>query len=125
MGDRAGIIERPTSAILQDMVRDVGEMVRSELRLAKAEMTDKAKQAGKGAGLLGGAAACALFAGACLVAFCVWALALAMPWGVAALIMAVLLACVGGAMYAGGRGKLRQVDPAPRQAIEAAKEPIR
>jgi len=131
MADRSAVTQdidgsgRSATTIIQDVVRDVGEMVRSELRLAKAEMTDKARQAGKGAGMLGGAAICGVFAGACFVAFCVWALALAMPWGIGALLMAVVLVCAGGAMYAGGCGKLKQVDPAPRQTIETLKEQIR
>ncbi len=117
--------QRSAGEIMRDLVRDMGDMVRSEIRLAKAEIKESAIQAGKAGGMLGGAALCGLFAAACVVAFCVWLLALAMPWGVAALLMGILLGCGGAALYAGGRGKLKHVDPVPRRTMETLKEPLR
>ena len=43
---------RSVGEIIEDVVHDFGDIVRSELRLARAEITDKAQRAGKAAGLL-------------------------------------------------------------------------
>jgi uncharacterized membrane protein YqjE len=121
--DRAG--QRSLGEIMQDVARDMSAMVRSEFRLAKAELRESAQQAGKGAGMLGGAAVCGFFAAACLVVACIWLLMLAMPLGAAAALMALLLACGGAALYYAGRSRLRQVNPVPERTIETLKEPLR
>ncbi len=134
MADRSAVLnhtdfeeagQRSTGQIIQDVARDVRDMVRSELRLAKAELKETAAQAGKAGGMFAGAAVCGLFAVACLVATCIWALSLAMPWGIAALLMSILLVCIAGAMYAGGRSKMKQVNPVPERTVETLKEPLR
>jgi len=71
--------ERSAGEIMQDVVRDVGEVVRGEVRLARAEMSEKARQAGKAGGFFGGAAVCGLMAVAAMVAAAIAGLALVMP----------------------------------------------
>ncbi len=115
---------RSLGEIVQDILRDVQNVVRSEFRLARVEMTEKARRAGKAGGLLGAAALCGLFAVACLVVTCIAALALAMPVWLAALLMAVFLGCIAGACYAGGRSRLRHVQPVPQQTVQSVKENI-
>jgi uncharacterized membrane protein YqjE len=117
--------ERSARELVQDIGHDIGEIVRTELRLAQAELKQSAQQAGKAVGLLGGAAMCAVLTVMCGVVFGIWALSLAMPWGVASLLMAVFLACIAGALYAGGRGRLRKVDAVPHRTLETLKEPLR
>jgi len=114
--------ERSPGAIVQEVLHDVGEIVQGEIRLAKAEMGEKAQRAGKAGGYFGGAAVCGLLAGASLVAACIAALALAMPVWLAALLMGVILLCITGAAYAGGRAKLRSLDAVPHQTIETVRE---
>jgi len=116
--------ERSAGDIVQDVVRDVGDIVRGEIRLARAEISEKAGKAGKAGGLFGGAAVCGLFAGACLVTACIAALALAMPLWLAAALMFVLLACAGGAFYAGARSRLKQIDPVPERTVQTAKDTV-
>ena len=116
--------ERSAGEIMQDVVRDVGEVVRGEVRLARAEMSQKARQAGKAAGFFGGAAVCGLMAVAALVLAGIAALAMVMPLWAAALVMGVLLACIGGAMYAGGRTKLKDLDPVPEQTVQTIKDDV-
>jgi nitrate/nitrite transporter NarK len=98
--------------------------MRSELRLARTEMMDKAKQAGKAGGMLGVAAVAALMALACLVTAGIAAMALAMPLWLAALIMCVFLVCIGGAAYAGGRARLRRVKPVPERTVQTIKDDV-
>src|SRR4051812_27193306 len=98
--------QRSTSEIMQDVVRDLGEIVQGEMRLARAELVESARQAGKAGGMFGGAAVCGLLAGGCLAGCIVAGLALVMPVWLAALLTSVLFLCIAGAMYAGGRAKL-------------------
>ena len=116
---------RSIGEIVDALVRDFGEIVRSELRLARAEITEKAQKAGKAAGLLGAAAVCGFLAAACLVTCFLAALALVMPVWLAALLMCVFLICIAAALYAGGRGRLRNVSPVPEQTVETLKEDVR
>ena len=116
--------ERSAGEIMQDVVRDVGEVVRGEVRLARAEMSEKVSKAGKAGGFLGGAAVCGLMAVGSLVAAGIAGLAMIMPVWVAALIMGVLLACIGGAMYAGGRAKLKTIEPVPERTVQTIKDDV-
>src|SRR4051794_41708345 len=109
--------ERSTGEIMQDVVRDLGEVVRGEVRLAKAEVAETARNAGKAGVFMGGAAVCGLMGLAALVAAGIAGLALMMPLWAAALIVGVLLVCIGGAMYAGGRAKLKEVHAVPEKTV--------
>jgi nitrate/nitrite transporter NarK len=110
--------------IVQDILRDVQEVIRAELRLARAEMTEKARSAGKAGGMFGGAAVAGLLAACCLVTACVAALALAMPVWAAALIMTVLLGAAAGMAYTAGRSKLKTVTPVPEQTVQTLKDDV-
>ena len=123
---RQSVVEerRSIGEIVQDVVHDFGDIVRSELRLARAEVTDNVRKAGKASGLLGAAALCGFFAAACLVITCVAALALVMPVWLAALLMCIFLLCIGGAFYGGGRSRLRSVNPVPEQTVQSIKEQV-
>ena len=113
---------REPGAIVQDMLRDLRDIVQGEIRLAKAEMGEKAQKAGKAGGFMGGAALCGLLAAACLTTMCVAALATAMPLWLAALLMGLFLTCGGAALYHGGRLKLRGVDAVPHRTVESIRE---
>jgi len=116
--------ERSAGDILRDVVNDIGDMVRGEIRLAVTEYRDKAGRAGKAGGLFAGAALCGLLATASLVTAGIAALALAMPVWLAALLMWLFLLCSAGAFYAGARSRLKQIDPVPRRTVETAKETL-
>jgi hypothetical protein len=116
--------ERSAGDIVQDALNHVGDIVRGEIRLARAEIREKAGKAGKAGGLAGGAAFCGLMAGICLVGACVAALALAMPVWAAALVMCFLLGCTGAALYAGARARFKQIDPKPEMTVQTAKDTL-
>ena len=116
--------ERSTGEIMQDVVRDLGEVVRGEVRLAKAEVAETARNAGKAGGFMGGAAVCGLMGLAALVLAGIAGLALVMPLWAAALIMGVLLVCIAGAMYAGGRAKLKEVHAVPEKTVQTIKDDV-
>ena len=108
--------------IVQDVVRDVGDIVRSEMQLARAEVTRELQKAGKAGGYFAAAGVCGLMAAACLVTCVIAALALAMPVWLAALFTCLFLACIAGAVYAGGRSKMKTVHPVPERTVESIKE---
>jgi uncharacterized membrane protein YqjE len=108
--------------LVSHLTTDVGTLTRQELALAKAELQAEAKKAGKGAGMLGGAA----FAGWMMALFLsltvMWALDKAMDLIWAALIVAVIWAVVAAVLAMAGRKELRQVSPKPDQTVESLKE---
>ena len=85
--------------------------MRDELALARAEMTEKGKKAGVGAGLLGGGGLVALYGVAALLTAVVLGLAEAMPPWLAALIVAVVLFAVAGGLAISGRRQVAQASP--------------
>ncbi|HEX3931338.1 MAG TPA: phage holin family protein [Nocardioides sp.] len=111
--------------LLHDLTQQVPALVRSELRLAQAEMAEKGKRAGLGIAMFGAAGLLGLFGIGCVVATAVLGLAHALPDWLSALIVAVVL--FGGAGIAALVGKkevAQAVPPAPEQAIEGVKEDI-
>lgn len=101
-------------------------LVRSELQLAQEEMQAKAKHAGVGAGLFGGAGLVALFGVGALVATLILALALVLPaWSVAALIVTVVLFAIAGAAALVGKKHVSRATPAaPQHTIGSVKRDI-
>src|SRR5688500_9435368 len=64
----ADLKDRSTAALVHDVAELVPRLVRQELDLAQAELTEKGKRAGAGAGLLGGSGVVGWFGVAALVA---------------------------------------------------------
>jgi uncharacterized membrane protein YqjE len=117
--------ERPVSDLVKQLASQTSTLVRQELDLAKAEMTEKATIAGKGAGLLGGAAVVGLLAAGALTACLILVLSEAMDAWLAALIVAVVFGAVAAALGLAGRNKVRAATPAvPQQTVETVKEDV-
>ncbi|GAA3447833.1 phage holin family protein [Planomonospora venezuelensis] len=114
-----------TAELVRQVSEGVSRLVRDELRLAKIELAEKGRHAGRGAGLFGGAGAVALLGAGAVVAAVIILLAEVLPaWAAAAIVGAVLLAAAG---LLGLLGK-RQVDeigsPAPERTIRSVKNDI-
>ena len=117
--------ERPVGELLKQLSEETTTLVRKELELAKAEMSEKGKRAGVGAGMFGGAGVSALLALIFLSLAGVAALDTAMPTWLAALIVGVVWAVVGGVLALQGKSKVQDaVPPAPEQAIDSTKEDL-
>ncbi|MFE5325560.1 phage holin family protein [Embleya sp. NPDC056575] len=98
----------------------ISELVREEMRLARAEMTQKGKRLGVGGGLFGGAGVVGVLAAQALVVTVVAALALLLPVWASALITAALLAAVAAGMAAGGKKQIAKAGiPAPEQTVDS------
>ncbi|MEV7443028.1 phage holin family protein [Streptomyces sp. NPDC091204] len=102
--------------------QQISELVREEMQLARAEMTQKGKRYGKGGGLFGTAGVTGFLALQALVATCVAALALVFPvWASALVLTAVLAIVAGGTARAGKKQIARAGTPAPEQTIDSVK----
>jgi hypothetical protein len=101
---------------------DLSQLFRQEVELAKAELKQEAAKAGRAAGMLGGAGFAGYLAVVLLSFAAVFGLDAIMPMGWAALIVAVVWAVVGAALYVAGKKKLETVDPVPRRTVDTLKE---
>lgn len=100
-----------TGELVSALSEQTARLVRSELELAKAEMSAKAKHAGIGVGMFGGAGVVALYGVGALIATMILALALVLaPW-LAALIVTVLLFAVAGVLALLGKKQVDQATP--------------
>ena len=123
--DQADLRERPLGELLKQLSEETTRLVHQEIELAKAELTQKGKQAGMGAGLFGAAGAIGFLALAALTTCFILALDAAMPAWLAALIVAVVYAAVAAVLAVRGRAKVKQaVPPVPEQTIETVKEDV-
>ncbi|MGK5629819.1 phage holin family protein [Streptomyces sp. URMC 123] len=115
----------PVGELVSRASQQLTELVRTELRLAQAEMVQKGKRFGIGGGLYGGAGVVAFVALQALAATAIAALALALPVWVAALIVTVVLLLTAAALAAAGRKQVSQATPpAPEQAIDSVRTDI-
>jgi uncharacterized membrane protein YqjE len=111
--------------LVKELSSQVSTLVRQEVELAKAEVGEKGKKAGVGAGMFGGAGAAALLMLGSLTAFLILALDLAMPAWAAALIVTALWAAVAGVLALQGRKKMQETGtPIPEKTIETVKEDV-
>jgi uncharacterized membrane protein YqjE len=124
MTDRSeiGYSDRSTGTIVRAIIRDAEEMIRSEVKLAKTELQEKARTATEGGGWLAAAAGTALFAGACFVVTLIAALMAVVPLWLAALIMAILLSAVAAALFLHGRDRIKRTQPVLRRTTETLRE---
>lgn len=106
--------------IVADITRDMSTLLRQEVALAKAELRSSASSAGKGAGMLGGAALAGWFTLLFASLAIWWWLGNVMDRGLAALIVTALWALTAGVLYLAGRNQLSQIDGIP-QTVETAK----
>lgn len=114
-----------TSELVQRAVEQVTKLVRDELALARAELTEKGKHAGLGAGLFGGGGVLALYGVGVFIAMVVMLLDLVMPNWLAALIVAVLLFLIAGILALVGRKQVKQaVPPMPTAAAESVRADV-
>jgi hypothetical protein len=121
--DVGDLRERPIGELLKQLSGETTRLVHQELELAKAELTQKGKQAGLGAGLFGAAGAIGLLAAAALTACFILVLDAVMPVWLAALIIAVVYGAVAAVLALRGRDRVKQaVPPVPEQTIETVKE---
>jgi uncharacterized membrane protein YqjE len=116
--------ERPIGELVKELSSQTSALVRQEIELARAELQQKGKLAGKGVGMLGGAAVGGLLALGALTAALIALLDKAMATWVAALIVMALWAVLAAALAKAGQKSLQRATPPAPQTIETVKEDI-
>jgi hypothetical protein len=117
--------QEPVGDLVQRASHQLSQLVRDEMRLAQAEMIEKAKRFGKGGGLFGGAGLMGVLTLQALVAAVIAALSLVMDVWAAALIVTAALAAVTTLMAALGKQQISKASPpTPEQTIDGVKADV-
>ena len=117
--------QEPIGDLFKRLSQETTQLVRQEMELAKAEMTEKGKRAGVGAGMFGAAGVVGLLALGALTAFLIMLLDGALANWLSALIVAVVYGAIAGVLALRGRTKVQDAGPpVPEQTVETVKEDI-
>lgn len=117
--------ERTLGQLVASASQDISTLVRSEIALAKAEVSVQLKKAGAGGGLLAAAAVIAFYSVYFLFTTIVEGLiALGLWRWLSYLIVTVLMLAVAALLAYLGSRKMKTVQPAPEKAIESAQETV-
>ena len=124
LGDYAlqGGRERPMAEVFRDIIGNVQEMVRSEVRLAKVEIREEASKTARAGAMLAAGAVLAMIAGVFLLVCLAQLLDLIMPDWAAALVVALVLGIPAAILISKGRDRLHV--PVPGKTIENVKENV-
>jgi uncharacterized membrane protein YqjE len=117
--------DQPVSDIVKQVSEEAKTLVGQEIKLAKAEMTEKAKEIGIGAGMFGGAGYTLHLAALGLMLTLIFALSTAMPAWLAALIVTVIFVAIAGVLALTGKKRIKKAGPpVPEETIESVKQTI-
>ena len=123
--DHARTDEPTLGALVHDLSQQIPELIRSELRLAQAEVAEKGKRAGIGIGMFSVAGLLAFFGVAALLTTAILALDMVMPAWLAALLVALALLAVAGVVAMLGKNQVsKAAPPVPQRAVAGVKEDI-
>lgn len=117
--------ERTIGQLVADASNDLSSIVRSEIALAKVEISNDAKNAGKGAGMFVGAAVLGAYGFGLLLLAIAWGIhALGLPVWAGLLIVAVLLFIVAAVLGLIGKKSVSRVKGKPERTITNAQQTI-
>jgi len=117
--------ERSIAAVLTDIVGNVQQIVRAEIRLATVEVREEAAKAARSAILVVTGGVIAVLAVAFALLACVYVLGTVVaPW-IAALIVAAAAGSVGGTFIAVGMKRMRHVAIPPPRTMATIEENIK
>ena len=117
--------ERSTAELVKLATEQASVLIRDELKLAQLEITRKGKQAGTGAGRLGGGGLIALYGVGCLIACVIIAISGAVAAWLAALIVGAALLAAAGIAALTGKGRLqRGTPPVPSETVSSIKTDV-
>lgn len=115
--------DKSLGELLSRLTSDFGDLVSTQVQLAKVEIKEEVTRAGKGAGMLTGAGVVAFLAVTLLSFAAAWGLAEVMPEGLAFLIVGVVWAIVAAVLYVNGRKQLDAVK-VPQQTKASLEEDV-
>ena len=117
--------EPTIGALVHQLSEEIPQLVRSEIKLAQAEVAEKGKRVGVGLGMFSAAGLLAFFGLATLIATAVLALAEALPGWAAALVVAAVLLVGAGVLALVGKGRVSSGQPLkPERAVAGVREDV-
>jgi uncharacterized membrane protein YqjE len=124
-GNQEDLRSQPVGELMKRLATETATLVRQEIDLAKAEVSEKGRKAGQGAGMFGGAGVAGLLALGSLTACVILALDTAMDAWLAALIVTAIWGAIAGVLALSGRQRFAEAAPAvPEQTVETVKEDV-
>jgi hypothetical protein len=118
-------VDESLADLMKRLSEQTTELVRKEIELGKAEVGQKAKKAGVGAGMFGGAGLFGFYAFGALTATAILALDTAMDAWLAALIVTVVYGAIAGVLALTGKKSVEQATPPlPERAIDSTKQDV-
>jgi hypothetical protein len=118
--------ERSLSELSRNLANQSSALAQKEIELGKAELAQKGKQLGIGAGAFGAAGVIGFYALGALTAAAILALAIVLDAWLAALIVALVYGAIAGILALTGKQKVEQgTPPLPEEAIESTKADLR
>lgn len=118
------VVERSIASVLKDIVGNVQQIIRAEVRLAKVEFAEQLIKARRAVVLLAIGALFAMLALACLLLGAVYLLSLyVQPWA-AAVLVALGVGVIGGALVAVGATQLKRISLSPARTVTSVQENI-
>lgn len=116
--------DRSVSEVLQDIVGNIQDIVRSEVRLAKTEIREEIANAQSASLVLGVGALSGIFGAGFLLLAIVYGLSRVLPDWAAALMVAIGLAIAAGVLLSLGVDRFKRVRPIPDKTIQSLKENV-
>jgi hypothetical protein len=116
--------QRPLADVLHDILRNVQELIRAEVRLAKAEVRQDAREAATASAWVLAGAIAALTAWSFLLWAAAFGLGLVMPTWAAALVVALVTGVAAAALLAFGVRRFARWRPAPERTVASLKENV-
>ena len=116
--------QRSVPEVLQDIVGNLQEIIRSEFRLAKTEIKEKAERASRPAATFGIGLFLACYGTGFLLLAAVYALSTVMAGWLAALLIGTILVLAALALLSSSGKQLKDVNPAPDRTIQNLEENV-
>jgi uncharacterized membrane protein YqjE len=121
---QASTEDRPIKQILQDILTNMQEIIRNEVRLARTEIGEEMSKALRALAILGGGMFLAVYALGFLLLSAVYALAAVLPDWLAPLLVGLLVAVGAAILIMVGRNRLAEVNAKPEKTIQSVKEDV-
>jgi len=110
--------------LISRLSEQAGGLIRDEVQLAKTEMSQNAKRAGKGIGLLAAGAALGYAGLLAAIATCIILLALVVKLWIAALVITGIVIAAALLLVMLGRNAMRRQSLAPTHTLETIREDV-
>ncbi len=114
--------EKSLGELFSELTSEISLLFRQEMELAKLEMVQKLTEMAKNSGMMIVGVAMVYAAFLALAAAAIFALALAVPLWLSALIIGLFIGIIGGLLAYVGLKRLGRQSPVPEQTIETLKE---